>query len=107
MNTPQQRENSGTHSESHAEIHDRAGLYIGIVALAVAMLALGLGRGDEKALQVQVRQQDEQLAQMRGQVQVLQTQVSDLKSKVDSAVSDAAIAKNNSQKMEARLNVRR
>lgn len=107
--TPQQTkvEAGGTLNAPRAEVHDRAGLYVGIVGLAVAMLAIGLRSGDERATQVQLRQHEQQVIELRAKVATLESQVNALSARTEEAISNAAIAKNNSQKLEARLNERR
>lgn len=81
---PSQKENSGVHAE--AVIHDRAGLYVGIVAAIIAAISLGVSLQQPRNidLQFQLQQQDLQtrnreqaklIADLTEKVKMLETNV--------------------------------
>lgn len=82
MNTPQQKEVSGSNAEAHID----GSLWLSVVAIAIGVLAYGTQHGTEKAVdlkqsyqQQKIEQQDVKIRDLETEVMLLRQDVADLR----------------------------
>lgn len=79
--TPEQTKvaEGGTYAAGgKAEIHDRAGLFAGIIGFGVAMLSLGVAWQSDKNHDARTQAQQEQIAEQKKEIMLLREDVREL-----------------------------
>jgi HAMP domain-containing protein len=95
-------------SRSNAEIHDRTGLYISILALALAAIALGLWLNQSQAVEARVSaavanaktDMQQRIADAKAD---MQQQISDAKAMAHASDTNSRIAIDNVQQLQVQL----
>lgn len=107
-NESMQLQEGSSASRSNAEIHDRTGLYISILALALAAIALGLWLNQSQAVEARVSaavanaktDMQQRIADAKAD---MQQQISDAKAMAHASDTNSRIAIDNVQQLQVQL----